>query len=81
MDEPVNKWEDDPAKADNWSERSTGLLRLFPKRLGQMEAMLPEVPKYPGYRLPTTAPIAGNVMMKSPIAPPRTIRMRGVLTA
>jgi glycolate oxidase iron-sulfur subunit len=41
--------------------RATGLLRLFPKRLGQMEAMLPEVPEYPGYRLPTTAPIAGKL--------------------
>jgi glycolate oxidase iron-sulfur subunit len=40
--------------------RASGVLRLFPKRLGEMEALLPDVPPAPGYRLPDKAPSGGR---------------------
>jgi glycolate oxidase iron-sulfur subunit len=40
--------------------RASGILKLLSKRLGQLEAMLPQVPKYPGYRLPDTVSDAGK---------------------
>ena len=36
--------------------RSSGILNLLPKRLLEMESLLPEVPPAPTYRLPETAP-------------------------
>ena len=36
--------------------RSSGILNLLPKRLIEMESLLPEVPPAPTYRLPETAP-------------------------
>jgi glycolate oxidase iron-sulfur subunit len=40
--------------------RSSGVLRLFPGRLQKMEALLPEVPSRPSYRLPAMAPRSGR---------------------
>jgi glycolate oxidase iron-sulfur subunit len=39
-----------------WLVRASGILRLFPRRLGEMEALLPEVPPTPAYTLPERAP-------------------------
>jgi glycolate oxidase iron-sulfur subunit len=40
--------------------RVSRVLRLFPKKLQLMEALLPEVPHYPGYRLPEPAAAHGR---------------------
>jgi glycolate oxidase iron-sulfur subunit len=40
--------------------RASGLLDLLPKRLGEMEKLLPEVPRRPGYRLPPRAAAGGR---------------------
>lgn len=36
--------------------RTSGILKLLPRRMLEMESLLPEVPPAPGYRLPEVAP-------------------------
>jgi glycolate oxidase iron-sulfur subunit len=40
--------------------RASGILRLFPARLRNMEALLPAVPPYPAFGLPDSAPAEGR---------------------